>query len=289
MYFRWLPASAGAGAAIDFIEPDYTLTNKWDLGVIPMNHESVAAPYVDGEQYLDSTLFQPRSLRLEVLMRADDRDSLFTLQRTLGRAFNPKFGIGQLQMVQTGITFGLDCLVRTTPTFVTGESRGEIWQVAAIDLIAFDPCWYNIVEQTPTLKTFYGGLKFPFSFPFNVGSAQQTLTCTNNGDTATPIYAVFHGDITNPRLDNITTGKFIKATMNLALQDTLVINTTPGRHSCRYVTAAGVDNNGFPYISSDSEFFMLEPGDNTITFSASTSIGDQAYCSIVFYDRYSVV
>lgn len=104
-----------------------------------------------------------------------------------------------------------------------------------------------------------GSLKLPTKLSAKVDIVKrQTLTVTNLGNTyANPIITI-NGALTNPRIDNLSTGKYMSFTRTLALGEQIVIDVLNGTIK---------DENGTD-ISGDldlgSEFIKLKSGDNVL-------------------------
>lgn len=272
---------------------ELALTNNYDLGKAESRISSVIAPYLDGECYYNQTL-APRDILLEYVIIENTIAARDALVQTIKTAFNPVDGLGLLTLTMAdGITkYAIWCIPNGEPQCFAGDGRtregsgvGTFKQVVQVNLRAPIPFFMNPVPHTVNISTFSGGLAFPFATPWTFGLASSSILLTNAGNVSTPVKITFNGSITNPRIDNITTGKYIKATMTLNSGETLEIDTAQGDHTVDY-TVGGTTSNGFQYLDSASEFFLLQPGANLLSFTASTSIGVSASCTIEYYDLY---
>ena len=68
--------------------------------------------------------------------------------------------------------------------------------------------------------------------------------------------------------------------------ETIVIDTTYGNLICRLQARNGTQTNAMQYLSSDSTFWQLVPGENIVTFSAP---GGSATVTIEYASRYTGV
>jgi len=136
-------------------------------------------------------------------------------------------------------------------------------------LYAGDPRVYSpeILVSTPLPAPSGAGLAFPLVFPLDFGAASTggTLEIVNLGNHKTYPIFVIHGPATNPIVRNNTTGEQVQFNLVLAAGDTLTIdmrlhsvllNGTASRRG----TVLGVP-----------QWFGLQPGNNEIQFSATTS------------------
>lgn len=286
------PAS---GSAITFSTTDgatYKFLKAYDgFSKIPSSHQVIRSPYLDGSFPLNSRIDE-RYVSFDIMITASTMALLEAAILDLTTALNPKLGTGVLTYTQEGGTvYALNCRGNNTPS-LSATVRGPTWQKATIDLIAFNPFWYNPTITSETLATFTGGFTFPLTSPYTFGTASETATITNNGNVASPFTLVFNGEIQNPTMtfttvkDGVSTTKTIAATLTVAAGDTLTITTGPGAPVVTKVTS-GTATNGFQYITSASDLTtQIEPGTNVLSFSSSTSIGATAYCQISFYEQF---
>lgn len=282
MIFSWTPYG---GTETQFVEPTYTLLADWDMGGIRVNHLMYEAPYLDGKVFIDS-LLSDRTAGFKILLQASSRQTLFDLQKSINALFNPKLGIGKFSWTQEDSTkYSLDCKIANGyPKFPSGRNRSDVWQVCEIQLVAADSTFYKEPVNSLNLVSYSGGFTLPLSTPMTFGLISSTTVVNNQGHVDTPVYIIFHGDMTNPRVDNLTSGKYIAATMTLNAGELLEVNTKAGSHTM-YKNVGGTRTNAFQYLNSGSEFFILTPGNNNLQFSSSTA-GAAAYCEIFYYNRF---
>jgi hypothetical protein len=229
---------------------------------------------------------EPREILLEYLLSSTSIAGRDAFIQTLKTAFNPKDGLGLLTLGMDGsIDRSIWCVPLGEPECLPAAGRRPFRQLVQVRLRAPWPHFFDPEINTVTLASFAGGLAFPWSTPWTFGTASTTITITNAGNVATPVIVTFNGDITNPRIDNLTTGKYIKATMALAAGEALRINTAPGEHTVEYFHG-GLNTNGFQYLDSGSEFFWLEPGDNILSFSSSSALGAGSSCNLEYFDQF---
>ena len=111
------------------------------------------------------------------------------------------------------------------------------------------------------------GAKLPTIMPVKLDTVKlQTLTVTNLGNTyANPIITI-NGALTNPKLENLSTGKYMSFTRTLALGNKIIIDVANGTIE---------DENGTD-ISGDldigSEFLKLKSGDNIFYLTSDENL-----------------
>lgn len=126
----------------------------------------------------------------------------------------------------------------------------------------------------------------PFTFPVIYGASTGSVSAdaTNSGDV--PVYPVsinIHGPVNNPKITNTTTGEYIQVNSNVALtSNELVI--AYDKDSLRVeLDGDSVLND----VATGSTYFKIPPGSNSFTLTGS-SISDDAYATISFYDGYGL-
>lgn len=267
------------------------LTNNYDLGSVEARPWSTTAAGADGDNYYGATMGAREDIFLEYNLIAASASARDTFIKTLKTAFNPYDGLGTLTItLANGDQRCIFCTVKKEPVCLTGwDNRTREFQRVQILLKAYYPFWFDPDLYTQTLASFTGGMSFPLTFPMTFGTTNPSVTITNNGNVATPVVITFTGAVTNPRIDltnsKYPSGKYIKATMALGAGEYLRINTAQGQHTVSYIVGT-TSSNGYAYLDPASEFFMLEPGTNTLSFTQSTAIGSGAACSVEYFEQY---
>jgi hypothetical protein len=153
---------------------------------------------------------------------------------------------------------------------VHGNARCEI------QLVASDPRIYSEAEHaigaaTPTAG---GGLAFPFTFPFNFGTAAvgSSVNMYNAGSMPAPWRAVVTGPATGVTITG-PGGARVRWDGTLAVDETLTFDAHPAR---RTVLLQGTASR-YGLIAPGAEWFMLDPGDNQVTFNTDTSTGTATF------------
>lgn len=263
--------------------PDYILTNWSEFGEPNIENQLKRSPYQKGATLID-TRFEPRRPTIEFVVRGENRQQIFDRRLNIIRRFNPELGLGKLEWVQEdGTTYWLDCIIEDI-VFVDGrEGQGRYHQKVIIPLIAPNPFWYKPELNERYFIGFSGGISIPFSFPWTFGTVGTEVTLVNNGNTEAPVVIYMNGEVVNPQISNVTTGKIIKINTTIPDGSQLVINTAFGQKS---VEIDGV--NAFQYVDPSSEFWGLVRGENTIKYIADSE-GANAQCKLTYYEWFTGV
>ena len=155
-----------------------------------------------------------------------------------------------------------------------------------VDLQAPDPCWFDATATTLPLAGLTGGASFPIAFPCSFAVMGSTMIITNEGDIAAPVRITIPGPCLNPVVENLSTGEQIALTLEVDAGKTVLIDTTYGNLLCRLVASNGTQTNAMQYLSSDSTFWQLVPGENIVTFSTPSG---SVVVSIEYASRYTGV
>jgi hypothetical protein len=112
-----------------------------------------------------------------------------------------------------------------------------------------------------------GVIKLPTLMPITMPIVkQQTLTITNLGTTYANPKITINGALTNPRIDNLTTGKFMAFTRTLTVGQKIIIDVKQGTI---------VDENGVDItadLDNGSEFIKLKTGANIFYLTSDENI-----------------
>src|SRR5690606_24488924 len=73
----------------------FILTKIEGTGAVNADIQTQKSPFQDGETYIDNTL-EPRSLSIEIMVLAEDKEEMMKNRRKLLQVFNPKLGPGKL-------------------------------------------------------------------------------------------------------------------------------------------------------------------------------------------------
>lgn len=178
----------------------------------------------------------------------------------------------------------VECRVRRRASVSRDRSTEFNPHILIVELVASDPAIYIDLVSTVSLPPLIAppGLSYPVIYPKDYtsggGGSGGLGVAVNGGDWETwptlKINGPSSGNLNNPTVENLTTGKKIELDANggvsIAAGEQLIIETHPNKRSILF--AAGASRYGRQ--SDGSEFWPLEPGANDLKFSASgTTIG----------------
>lgn len=110
--------------------------------------------------------------------------------------------------------------------------------IAAVELVATDPRKYTqaVTTLSTALAAISGGMTFNATFPLSFGAVGGggTVNAINAGNFQAPVTFTIGGPVTNPIIDNLTTGQSLLFTIVLASTDTLVVSAA-GTSVCAIV------------------------------------------------------
>lgn len=139
-----------------------------------------------------------------------------------------------------------------------------------IEFVATDPRIYSntLNSATSNLQSPTGGITFPLTFDLVFGSSTSPITnVTNNGTFETRPLVTITGPITNPNIENVTTGNILNLVGTIAAGDslyvdflnhTILLNNTASRYS---------------WLQNPQNWWTLIPGTNQIRFSGTAGAG----------------
>ena len=269
-------------------EPMFRYLSSDGFGGTDNEIQTRRGAYQDGST-LQQVRLSPRTLMIRFLALAADRGGVEQKRRRIAAAFNPRNGLGTLVWTQEdGTQYALRCVALSgSPTFLAGRtSQGRSWQEVVVDLQAPDPCWFDATATTLPLAGLTGGASFPIAFPCSFAVMGSTMIITNEGDIAAPVRITIPGPCLNPVVENLSTGEQIALTLEVDAGKTVLIDTAYGNLLCRLVASNGTQTNAMQYLSSDSTFWQLVPGENIVTFSTPSG---SVVVSIEYASRYTGV
>jgi hypothetical protein len=134
---------------------------------------------------------------------------------------------------------------------------------------AEDPRVYSAEEYSLDVALTTGpttGFAFDFGFDFDFGAAVAGLgtNAYNYGNRPTPPVFTIFGPVTNPRIGNDDTGDLMQFNIDLAADQTLVVDT-----KYRTVRLDGLTNRRSALTAPS--WFFLQKGDNHIRYYADSS------------------
>lgn len=155
-------------------------------------------------------------------------------------------------------------------------------------------CPYPLFTDTEDTAVSFDQTGKRFRFPtdwgqetplvFGVVGKAYSVTVNNKGGFATGITAQikFSGNVTNPRIKNMTTGKFIGVNRDFTRGEQLEISTVPGSKHMRLRTADGAEVNLIKYRDYQTTWIQLQPGNNLIALDCD-DLDERANMDVTLY------
>lgn len=194
-------------------------------------------------------------------------------RKRLTAVCNPINGTLQMKVtLNSGSVYNKNVVLVAAPTFQVGaENRNPAWQKVLLQYEANNPFWYSEEEIVESFQAVTPEFIFPFTMsvtaPVVFGEIQPNSIATNIGHVEAPVLIRIFGACVNPRIDNVTTGEFLKFNnLTMVATDMLEINTAFGEKYVRLNETVNVFNK----LDFTSTFFNLQVGDNEIRFSDDT-------------------
>lgn len=162
------------------------------------------------------------------------------------------------------------------------ESRSVIkW---ALTLFAGDPRRYGtslrLAAYDPTTAGSGAGLMFPLSFPLDFpGEEVANLKATNAGNFDTPPVFTITGPVTDPIIDNDTTGESIVTSgLTLAAGEQAVIDV-----GAKTLTLAGTQRPDL-IDAAETTWLGLKAGTNLLRLRGGGMVGGETELAVSFHD-----
>lgn len=248
----------------------FILTKFEGTGAANVNIQTQKSPFQDGETYIGNTL-EPRSLSIEIMVLAEDKEEMMKNRRKLLQVFNPKLGEGKLIYEYGNIKREIEAISELAPVFPDAGDFKDTMQPGLIQLYCPNPFWLDTFIESEEMADWVGGLRFPLQLPmmFAGRNTRQSTIIYNSGDVETPVIIEFIGPATNPKIIKTNTGEYIKVNREIAANEKLIITTEFGN---KKVILENIETkekvNAFGWIDLGSTFFQLDVGSNLMNYSA---------------------
>lgn len=233
---------------------------------------------------------------MDAYMDAQDEELVFVIptfnktryevedeRKMLAAICNPINGTLLMKVtLNTGSVYYRSMVFIYAPSFLVGaENRNPKWQKVQLQYEANNPFWYSEEEIVESFQSVTPEFIFPFTMaavdPVYFGDIQPNNIAINTGHVEAPVTIRILGTCTNPRIDNLTTGEYLKFNnLTMGANDVLEINTAFGEKSVKLNGGTNV----FNLLDYTSTFFNLRVGENEIKFSDNT---ESPTASIYFY------
>jgi hypothetical protein len=247
----------------------YFLTKIDGTGNIRQTVNTFKAPDQDGAFYISSTL-DMRNITLEGTVVADSLDEAYVRRQRFLKIFTPKMR-GTLLYRGRQIA----CVVEEAGFTVSTRQRIPNFFVS---LLCPSPFFETLDEVREELTSWIPLFEFELEIPvsgmeFGMRQPNQIITVENIGDVSCGCEIVFRalGTVTNPELLNIDTGEYIRLLTTMSAGDELRVYTHFAGKRVVQVVGSTV-TNAFSLLDTNSTFFQLAAGTNTLRYDASVNM-----------------
>jgi hypothetical protein len=247
----------------------YFLTKIDGTGNIRQTVNTFKAPEQDGAFYISSTL-DMRNITLEGTVMADTSDEAYIRRKQFLQIFNPKLH-GTLLYRGRQIA----CVVEEAGFTVSTRQRIPKFFVS---LLCPSPFFETPDEVREELASWIPLFEFELEIPeggmeFGMRQPSQIIKVDNIGDVSCGCEIVFRalGTVTNPELLNMDTGEYIRLLTTMSAGDELRVYTHFAGKRVVSVDGSTV-TNAFSLLDTNSAFFQLAAGHNTLRYDASVNM-----------------
>lgn len=225
-----------------------------------------------GDSFLDGRMIR-LIFELDGGSPTGDPAAMNAAVQQVSEAFQPA-GEKPLHIRKPGFAGGREVFINCEPVRLSVPGDLEFFYglpIVTVELEASDPLYHDTNVQSVTglqLGAGVGGLTWPLTWPLTWGSfTSGAFTAVNNGSRSAAPTVTFRGPLTNPKIENQTTGRTLEFQIVLAGGETLVVDV-----AARTVLFGGTANR-YSTLTAGSEWFRFSPGGDQIRFAAAAGTG----------------
>lgn len=165
--------------------------------------------------------------------------------------------------------------VYTMPTYE--NERGDPIIRFFTQLYAENPLIFSKNLQSANgIYGLWGGTVLPVTLPVALSGAINSFPCVNSGNFASPAKITITGEVINPKVYNLTSGKFFKLNLTVGIGDVLIIDATQATPTA---TLNGVSVLGDR--ADGSNWIFMNAGTNDLLLAGDDfDIDDQSKAAI---------
>lgn len=156
----------------------------------------------------------------------------------------------------------IPCKVYTMPDYT--HEKGDSVIYLFFQLYAPNPLIRSAALQTVSGQYgLLGGVSLPVELPAALFGTVGAIEVVNDGNFAAPATITITGEITNPKIINLTTGRYFQINETMNAGDVLVLDTERATAKLNGVNilASRADGSNWLYVNSGTNYFLLA-GDN---------------------------
>lgn len=216
-----------------------------------------------------------RSIVLQIEVNAETSSELNSTMSTLLEITRPGLAESPMTLQIPGLAGGEKRRVNVRPRrrqVPIGLDFFYGLPIVTIEFVATDP---RIYDSTPwqvstALPSGGGGLYFPAVPPLTFSATSETGDVNAENEGTFPVAPVLRidGPVVNPSVTHLEKGATLDFTISIADGDYLIVDA-----ESRSVLLNGTSNR-YSTLTSDSTWWELDPGDNTVRFRSDANTED---------------
>lgn len=260
-------------------ESKYLLSNCTGINEGEVERESAKYINQDGVDYLSHT-YEPREVVIEGSILAKSQPEMYSLRKNLTKILNGKDGGILKYTCDSGVYFS-EC-VPDLPQY--GKKISSLMPfLVSFNLYNF--YWKSLKKQSFNVFERENLLSSPFIFNTNVDSGKIMLSkrtnkadVVNSGDVNTPlVFSIICAGAGDTIKVSKNETEFLLLNYNFVEGEIITIDTE------NMTIESSLNANIIKYLSTDSTFFTLELGGNTIS---AEEINQPVVLKAEFYNRF---
>ncbi|HBY19982.1 MAG: hypothetical protein A2Y24_01390 [Clostridiales bacterium GWE2_32_10] len=254
-------------------ERPYILLSRDNLNGLNGEIETQKSPLQKGESYIDTNI-NGRDIAIVIGIVENSKEQLENAKQELMRVFNAELGEGKLYYRDDFKERYIKAIVEKGAVMKdNGDNKANNFQKCLISIYASDPYWYEKEENEVELASIIGGLEFDLEIMDEYMFEQDgsEVEVINQGTTEAGVEIEFNGPAQNPRVINLTTGKYVQIDTILDVGEKLIINTNDDNVEITLNDETGI-SDAFNLINIDSELWKLRRGLNAMKQEVSQEL-----------------
>ncbi|WP_312647577.1 phage distal tail protein [Aminipila sp.] len=249
------------------------IIQKVDFGQVKGRHSTTQYINLVGSE-IDATVLGTRDISIKGTVCSSAANNLAEKKSRLNRLINPRhdliISIGKYQIKarpDSSIKYG-----------VGYQENNNLFCEFLISCSAYEPVFKRINEEVFYYSSANKVPLFPLIIPKSKGicfgkiSSISTKNVPNDGDIETGFVVRFiadEGGVTNPKITNNKTGKFIEVIVNMLKDDIVELSTVTGNKHVKFIRG-NTETDIFKLVSKKSTMSMtLNTGVNDIAITAA--------------------